>query len=99
MYVKADPTTEAEISLAEAVKEAKKCNVCHVGTDKKKRNAYGEALSELLDKKADLKNVEKIQAALKQVADLPSVADDPDAPTFGDLISAGQLPAGQEEAN
>jgi mono/diheme cytochrome c family protein len=83
MYVK-DGTP-----LAEAVGTAK-CNVCHKGSSKKERNAYGEALDALLDKKADAKNVEKIKEALEKVAAMPSKAG---GPTFGELIEKGELPA------
>jgi hypothetical protein len=83
MYVK-----EGE-PLAKAVETAK-CNVCHKGMSKKERNAYGEALSELLDKKEDAKNVEKIKESLTKVAAMPSKAG---GPTFGELIGKGELPA------
>ncbi len=96
-YVKKDPTTPEEQALAAAVKEAK-CNVCHVGKKKKDRNAYGEALSELLDKKADAKDLAKIQEALDKVADMKSNPDDPNSPTFGELIKQGKLPGGDAAA-
>ena len=41
----------------------------------------------------------KIQEALKAVAELPSISDDPDAPTFGKLIEQGRLPGGEPEEN
>lgn len=90
MYVKADGT-DAEKALATAV-EGAKCNVCHKGTSKKERNAYGEALSALLDKKEDAKNVEKIKESLTKVADMAS--DGKSGPTFGALIKEGKLPGG-----
>lgn len=90
MYVKADGT-DAEKALATAV-EGAKCNVCHKGTSKKERNAYGEALSALLDKKEDAKNVEKIKESLTKVADMAS--DGKSGPTFGALIKQGKLPGG-----
>ena len=74
-----------------AVKEAK-CNVCHVGKDKKDRNAYGEELNKLLDKKADAKNVDKIKESLEKVAALK--AGDSEE-TYGELITAGKLPGGE----
>jgi hypothetical protein len=77
--------------------EAAKCNLCHVGKSKKDRNAYGEALAKLLDKKEDAKNVEKIRQALAEVSSLPSDPAVPGAPTFGDLIAEGKLPAGLQE--
>lgn len=79
--------------LAAAVEEAK-CNVCHAGANKKERNSYGQALAERLDKKEDAKNVEKIRAALQEVAKLSSDPAKPDAPTFGALIEEGKLPGG-----
>lgn len=96
-YVKSDPSTPEEQSLAVAVKEAK-CNVCHVGKDKKDRNAYGDALDALLDKKADMKDKAKIQAALDTVAAQKSKPDDPSSPTFGELIEQGKLPGGEDTA-
>ena len=87
MYVK-DGTP-----LAAAVEEAK-CNVCHMGASKKERNAYGEALADLLDKKEDAKNMEKIRQALETVAGMKS-ADG--GPTFGELIKMGKLPGGPAE--
>ena len=87
MYVK--PGTQ----LAAAVETAK-CNVCHAGSSKKERNAYGQALAERLDKKEDAKNVEKIKKALEEVAALSSDPSKADAPTFGKLIEEGKLPAG-----
>ena len=85
MYVK-DGTP-----LATAVESAK-CNVCHVGKSKKDRNAYGNALAELLDKKEDKDNKDKIRQALETVAAKPSAGAG--SPTFGDLIKEGKLPGG-----
>ncbi len=79
--------------LAAAVETAK-CNVCHIGKNKKERNVYGEALAERLDKKEDAKNVEKIKKALEEVAALSSDSSKADAPTFGKLIEEGKLPGG-----
>jgi predicted Ser/Thr protein kinase len=72
--------------------ERVKCNVCHVGKDKKERNAYGKALDERLDKKEDKANKEKIRKMLEEVAALPSDPAKPDSPTFGALIQEGKLP-------
>jgi hypothetical protein len=90
VYVKPDSSDPAEKALATAV-EGAKCNVCHKGKEKKDRNAYGEALAALLDKKEDAKNADKIRKALETVAAQPS-ADG--GPTFGDLIKMGKLPGG-----
>ena len=89
LYVKDGSPLAAEV-------ERVKCNVCHVGKDKKERNAYGKALDERLDKKADKEDKEKIRKMLEEVAGLPSDPANKDAPTFGDLIKAGKLPVATE---
>ena len=91
IYVKPDSGDTAEKALVAEVETAK-CNVCHVGSVKKDRNAYGNALADRLDKKEDAKNVEKIKKALEEVAALPSDPAKPDSPTFGALLKAGKLP-------
>jgi len=90
VYVKPDSSDANEKALAAEVETAK-CNVCHVGGNKKERNSYGDALAELLDKKEDKENVEKIKKALETVAAKPSGVGDA---TFGDLIKQGKLPGG-----
>lgn len=96
-YVKKEPGSPAETALAAAVKKAK-CNVCHVGKKKKDRNAYGDALAELLDRKKDSRNKEKILEALEKVAAMKSNPDDPSSPTYGELISQGKLPCEEDKS-
>lgn len=95
-YLKKDSSDPKDVALVEAVAKVK-CNVCHKGKDKKMRNAYGDALAELLDKKADAKNPEKIQEALDKVAGMHSVSGDSASPTFGDLLKEGKLPSNDTE--
>ena len=90
VYVKDGTPLAAEVETA-------KCNVCHKGKNKKDRNAYGEALAKLLDKKDDKDNVEKIREALATVAKESSDPANAGAPTFGALIEAGKLPGGPAE--
>lgn len=74
-----------------------KCNICHQG--KKERtnyNRYGDALTAHLTEE-DRKDKPKIIAALESVAKQPSDPDDPESPTFGELIAAGELPGGSLE--
>lgn len=85
LYVKEGSPLAAEV-------ERVKCNVCHVGKDKHDRNAYGKALDERLDKKADKENKDKIRKMLEEVAALPSDPANPGSPTFGALIKEGKLP-------
>jgi len=89
MYAKADGS-DAEKAVAAEVETAK-CNVCHVGSVKKDRNAYGNALAERLDKND--KDAAKIKKVLGEVAALSSDPDKAGGPTFGDLIKQGKLPA------
>ncbi len=95
-YVKKDAADGPEKELAEAVTKAK-CNVCHVGMNKKTRNDYGKALAKLL-KKTDAKNTAKIQEMLEKVAGEKSSASDGSSPTFGELIKQGKLPGGASAA-
>lgn len=85
---------DAEKAFAAKVEKVK-CNVCHKGQKKKDRNAYGDALADLLDKKEDEKNLEKIRESLDKVAAMKSKKDDPNSPTFGELIEKGELPGGE----
>jgi hypothetical protein len=93
-YVKEKPENDKEKAFAEAVTKVK-CLVCHEGKSKKNRNVYGKQLSELLDKKTDKENVEKIKKALDRVAKTKVDAKKKDSPTFGDLIAEGKLPGGE----
>jgi hypothetical protein len=95
IYYKPDSTDPNEKALAAELDGlgTKMCNACHVGTSKKNRNAYGFELDKLLDKKADKDNAEKIRESLKKVAAMKSKSDDPNSPTFGDLMKQGKLPS------
>jgi hypothetical protein len=92
-YIKPDSTEPKDVALREAFQEAG-CNLCHVGDVRQNRNAYGQALATFLSRKTDVKNKAKIRAALEKVAAMRSKPDDPQSPTFGDLIGQGKLPAG-----
>jgi hypothetical protein len=67
------------------VKEAAtaKCAVCHEGEGKKVRNAYGKAVGGAVGA-ANEKDVEKIKAALKKVAE--------EHKEFGEKLKDGKLP-------
>jgi len=97
-----DPQSDAQKLLAAATAEAK-CYVCHVKGEKKEvKNAYGEALTKLLDKdnfkssrrKAEPEKVKaEIVAALKKVEEMKA----PTGETYGELISQGKLPVKFED--
>ena len=78
-------------------KPANRCFICHQGKNRKHHNAYGEHLEELLDRKKDVKDKEKIAAAIKQVADLHVDPSDDTSETFAARIAAGKFPAGELE--
>ena len=89
---------ETDAEFAKLVKSNKTgCLVCHQGKKRKHHNAYGVHLLDLLDKKEDAKDKEKIIAALKQVEGLLSDPEDENSPTYGDLIRSNQLPGGPLE--
>lgn len=90
-YVKADSDDAKDKAFAAAVDKVK-CNVCHEGKLKKNRNEYGKALGQLLSRKNDTENKEKIIAALKKVEAKHVDPNDEKSPTFGDRIKAGKLP-------
>lgn len=105
-YVKADSDDEKDKAFAALVTQTAKCNVCHVaGQDKKARNAYGKQLSTLLKKenfKAERLKDEAEKCTAEIIAALDAVAamksGDDKSPTFGELIAAGKLPAGDAPA-
>jgi hypothetical protein len=91
-------TPDTDKEFTEVVKHKKDgCLVCHQGKKRKNHNAYGVHLVELLDKKKDKKDSEKIVASLKKVAEMRSDPEDEKSPTFGELIAAGKLPGGALE--
>jgi hypothetical protein len=84
--------------FVESVRDKKaQCMVCHQGKNRKHRNPYGAHLDKLLDKKKDIRDVEKIKAALAEVGKLHSDPDDEKSPTYDELIQQGQFPGGPLE--
>jgi hypothetical protein len=92
-YVKADSTAASDTALAASFDQAG-CATCHMGENKKLRNAYGKQLARLLSKR-DKKNKEKIFKAMDTVAQMKSKPADAKSPTFGEKISSGKLPAAE----
>jgi hypothetical protein len=79
--------------------EQTKCNVCHKGTKKKDRNAYGEAVAKHLKKadfQGDTKKFDpKSDEGKRAIAEgLEKVGKDtaPNGKQFKELIEAGELP-------
>lgn len=94
MYVKEGDALDAK------VKETK-CNVCHVGKEKKDKNEYGKAVGKYLKKAdftGDAKKFDNVKSdeAQKALADgLQSAEAEKSSggKSFGELIKAGELPA------
>ena len=73
-----------------------RCLVCHQGKKKKdNRNAFGQQLAKLLDRKKDLKNDEKISASIKKVLAMHVDPKDEKSETYMDRLKASKWPAGE----
>jgi cytochrome c2 len=91
-------TDHPDLEFAALVKKpANRCYVCHVGKKRSHRNVYGAQMDELLDRTKDVKDKEKIVAAIKQVGAMHSDPNDDTSPTFDELIAAGKFPGGNLE--
>jgi hypothetical protein len=85
--------------LAEKVGEVK-CNVCHMGKEKKDKNEYGKTVGKFLkkadftgdNKKYDPKSDEG-QKVLSEGLDKAAAEKSSGGKTYGELIKAGELPA------
>jgi hypothetical protein len=93
-YVKPGSPLEAKVMEV-------KCNVCHMGKEKKDRNEYGKAVSKFL-KKADFSGETKkydnvkgddAQKALAEGLKSAEAEKSSSGKTFGELLKAGELPA------
>lgn len=67
-----------------------KCNVCHEGSDKKNKNAYGIAFGTVLNAK-NAKDSDEIQKALVGTEAKSNGAGG----TYGDLLKGNKLPSGK----
>jgi hypothetical protein len=90
-YVKGRSADPKDAAFKQAVERAD-CTICHAGMKGKGLNTYGRELSKVI-RKRDMKDKEKVSAAFDKVAAVKSDRDDPNAPTFGELIQQGKLPA------
>jgi hypothetical protein len=82
--------------VAEVDKGTNKCFVCHQGKkSRKNHNVFGKPLVEMLDKKTDLKDKEKIKAAIAKVAAMHVDPKDDKSETYLDRIKASKWPGGE----
>ncbi len=73
--------------VTEAVNEAK-CNVCHVGSNKKDLNPYGTTLGQLLAEK----NVKETEKIVKGFVESETKNSTTTGKTFGQLLKEKLLP-------
>lgn len=97
---------KATAGFKTAIEEAK-CNVCHVGGDKKKRNPFGEAFEKQMKKDnfpfADLKKnpkdlpkyADRLNDIFKKIEDEKS--GDKEKRTFAERMKADLSPGGDKE--
>jgi hypothetical protein len=83
--------------VEEVTKASNRCLVCHQGKNRKHRNAFGQELAKLLDKKKDAKDTEKISASIKKVLAMHVDPKDEKSETYLDRVKAGKWPAGELE--
>ena len=80
---------------AEASKAPNSCMVCHQGKNRKHRNAFGQEVAKLLDKKKDAKDEAKISASIKKVLAMHVDPKDEKSETYLDRVKAGKYPGGE----
>jgi hypothetical protein len=82
---------------AEVNKGTNKCYICHQGKSRKHHNVFGIPLVEMLDRKTDTKDVDKIKAALAKVMAMHVDPKDEKSETFAERLKAGKYPGGELE--
>lgn len=95
-YVKEGMPLEAKVAEV-------KCNVCHMGKEKKMKNEFGNAVGKYL-KKADFTGEEKkyepkspeADKALADGLEKAAAEKSSNGKTFGELLKSGELPAKEE---
>jgi cytochrome c2 len=81
--------------VEEVDKGTNKCFVCHQGKKRTNQNKFGLPLVDMLDRKKDSKDKEKIQAAIKKVAEMHVDPKDKKSETYLDRIKASKWPGGE----
>jgi hypothetical protein len=88
--------THSDKKYAEMVQKEAKCLVCHQGTkSRKNRNAFGNEVGKLLDRKKDANDRDKIVAALKTALALHVDPKNDKSDTYLDRVKSSKLPAGE----
>jgi hypothetical protein len=96
VFAKEHIDTHPDKEFAAAVKKpSDRCFVCHQGKNRKNHNAFGEHLVEMLDRKKDLRNVEKIKASINKALEMHVDPKDEKSETYMDRLKAGKWPGGE----
>jgi cytochrome c2 len=83
---------------AAAVKKAAvRCLICHQGKKRTNHNPFGDHLVEMLDRKTDLRDKAKIQAAIKKALAMHVDPNDDKSETYFDRVKASKWPGGELE--
>ena len=97
-YEKQYLDTHPDKEYAAAVKKpAVRCLVCHQGKNRKNHNPFGDHLVEMLDRKKDLRDVEKISASIKKALEMHVDPKDEKSETYADRLKASKWPGGELE--
>jgi cytochrome c2 len=98
VFAKEHLDTHADKEFAAAVKKpAVRCFVCHQGKNRKNHNPFGDHLVEMLDRKKDLRDVEKISASIKKALEMHVDPKDEKSETYADRLKASKWPGGELE--
>ncbi|MFN8707906.1 MAG: hypothetical protein ACK526_05155 [Planctomyces sp.] len=93
-YKAAADEAYADLAKAKGTDNKFTCSLCHPVKDKKVRNNYGAAFGKHLEKKNETDDA-KLKEALKATEKDNSATE---GKTFGDLITAGELPGTDKAA-
>jgi hypothetical protein len=93
-FMKEYIANHSDKKFAEMVTKEAKCHVCHQGAKRTNRNVFGQELDKMLDKKTDLKDLDKIKASFKKALEIKVDPKNDKSETYGDRLKAGKLPAG-----
>ena len=96
VFAKEHIDTHPDKEFAKAVKKpSDRCFVCHQGKNRKNHNEFGKYLVEMLDRKKDLRDVEKISASIKKALEIHVDPKDEKSETYMDRLKASKWPGGE----
>jgi cytochrome c2 len=98
VFAKEHLDTHPDKEFSAAVKKAAvRCYLCHQGKNRKNHNPFGDHLVEMLDRKKDLRDVEKISESIKKALEMHVDPKDEKSETYADRLKASKWPGGELE--